>query len=178
MPMTIVSILSLFFIPIFQYCHELHVLGEKNNDEDKTTKSIRILKGMLWLNFLITLVYGLEIAMKSYAFGLRRAFSQMDWIFKAEFFLLPLLNVAFIFFIFGDGAANEYDLQVNLYSMAILIRVLRVTSILNEITLWRNFVRTLRALVKPFFNFGATLYSLYLIYASIGLEFFGGKINV
>ena len=31
--------------------------------------------------------------------------------------------------------------------------------------------------MKPFFNFSLTLYSLYLIYACIGLEFFGGKIN-
>ena len=41
----------------------------------------------------------------------------------------------------------------------------------------RNFIRTIKALIKPFFNFSVTLYSLYLIYASIGLEFFGGKIN-
>ena len=53
--------------------------------------------------------------------------------------------------------------------MGILLRVLRVTSILNEITLWRNFTRTLGALIRPFFNFGVALYSLYLIYASIGL---------
>ena len=61
--------------------------------------------------------------------------------------------------------------------MGILIRVLRVTSVLNEITLWRNFIRTLSALMHPFFKFGVTLYSLYLIYASIGLEYFGGLIN-
>ena len=43
--------------------------------------------------------------------------------------------------------------------------------------IWRNFIRTLGALFKPFMNFSLTLYSLYLIYACIGLEFFGGKIN-
>ena len=80
-------------------------------------------------------------------------------------------------FISGFDLSKEYNTQVIFFSMAILIRVMRVTSILNEVTLWRNFVRTLRALMKPFFNFGATLYSLYLIYASMGLEFFGGKIN-
>lgn len=61
--------------------------------------------------------------------------------------------------------------------MGILLRVLRVTDVLVEITLWRNFIRTLRALMRPFFNFGVTLYSLYLIFASIGLECFGGLIN-
>jgi len=71
----------------------------------------------------------------------------------------------------------HYQQEVNLFSLGILLRSLRVTSILNEISLWRNFMRTIRALIKPFFNFSITLYSLYLIYASVGLEFFGGKIN-
>jgi len=67
---------------------------------------------------------------------------------------------------------------VNIFSLGILLRSLRVTSLLNEIDLWRNFIRTIRALIKPFFNFSVTLYSLYMIYASIGLEIFGGKLSV
>ena len=73
---------------------------------------------------------------------------------------------------------EDYSIQVSIFSLGILLRSLRVTSLLNEITLWRNFIRTIRALVRPFFNFSVTLYSLYLIYACIGLEFFGGKVNV
>ena len=61
--------------------------------------------------------------------------------------------------------------------MGILLRALRVSPLLNELSLWRNFLRTISALLKPFFNFSVALYSLYMIYASIGLEVFGGKIS-
>ena len=57
------------------------------------------------------------------------------------------------------------------------MRSLRTSALLNEMEIWRNFIRTISALFKPFMNFSLTLYSLYLIYASIGLEFFGGKVN-
>lgn len=73
--------------------------------------------------------------------------------------------------------SNDYNLEVNILSITILVRSLRVSALLNEIEVWRNFIRTIRALFKPFLNFSLTLYSLYLIYAAIGLEFFGGKIN-
>ena len=177
MPLTILAILMLFFIPLFQYSYDLHAEGVEKNDKEEQTTARRMMKAMVWLNFLLAIFFGLEIAMKSYAFGLRRAFSNMEWVFKAEFFIQPILWVSFLLFLTNFDISNEYNTQVILFSMTILIRVLRVTQILNEVTLWRNFVRTLRALMKPFFNFGATLYSLYLIYASIGLEFFGGKIN-
>ena len=124
----------------------------------------------------MAIFFGLELAMKSYAFGIRRAYSQMNWVLKLEFFYQPLIWI--LWFIFVAGVGNgEYYTEVNIFSLGILLRSLRMSSLLNEIQLWRNFVRTLRALVKPFFNFSLTLYSLYLIYASIGLEFFGGKIN-
>lgn len=102
----------------------------------------------------------------------------MDWVVASELIYIPVLFICFLILITGDEDAGDFKSQINLASFGILLRALRVTSILNEITLWRNFVRTLRALIKPFFNFGATLYSLYLIYASIGLEFFGGLINM
>ena len=177
MPLTILAILMLFFIPLFQYSYELYQEGKKLRNQDEIDQAKRMINAMVWLNFLLALFFGLEIAMKSYAFGLRRAYSNMELVFKAEFFLQPFTWVSLGIFISGFDLSNEYNTQVIFFSMAILIRVMRVTSILNEVTLWRNFVRTLRALVKPFFNFGATLYSLYLIYASMGLEFFGGKIN-
>ena len=99
----------------------------------------------------------------------------MDWIVASEFVYQPVLWMCFGLFMTTENV--DYKALINLTSFSILLRSLRITSILNEITLWRNFVRTLRALVKPFFNFGITLYSLYLIYATIGLEYFGGKIS-
>ena len=121
-------------------------------------------------------MFGLEIAMKSYAFGIRRAYVQASWVVKAEFIYQPILWILWFMFIFAHDS-NEYSLEVNIISIGILLRSLRVSALLNEMEIWKNFIRTIRALFKPFLNFSVTLYSLYLIYASIGLEFFGGKIN-
>ena len=48
---------------------------------------------------------------------------------------------------------------------------------MRELKIWRNFIRAMQALVKPFTNLLMALYSLYLIYASIGVAWFGGLIN-
>ena len=48
---------------------------------------------------------------------------------------------------------------------------------MRELKIWRNFIRAMQGLVRPFTHLGMALYSLYLIYASIGVAWFGGKIN-
>lgn len=66
-------------------------------------KSNRIIIAMIWLNFFMAIFFGLEIAMKSYAFGLRRAFSQVDWVLKIEFFNQPVTWSIFFYFISGKS---------------------------------------------------------------------------
>ena len=61
--------------------------------------------------------------------------------------------------------------------MIILVRALRITSYMMELQMWRNFIRAIVAFLKPFARICATLYSLYVIYASIGIQAFGGLIN-
>ena len=177
-PMTIVAVLSLFFIPLFQYCHDINLEGEITHNDEEVKKSKKLLKVTIWVNFIFSILFGLEIVMKSYAFGLRRAFSQCEWVVKLEFFYQAAIWLMWFFFVFKTyDHKDSYSLEVNVFSLGILLRSLRVTSNLNEIDLWRNFSRTIAALVKPFFNFSVTLYSLYMIYAALGQEIFGGKIS-
>ena len=49
---------------------------------------------------------------------------------------------------------------------------------MRELKIWRNFIRAIVAFLKPFARICATLYSLYMIYASIGIALFGGMINM
>lgn len=170
--MTIFSCLGLLFIPLFQYCHELR----STEGADHTEKSRKLLLALIWMNFIVAILYALEIAMKSYAFGLRRGFTQCNNIIKVEFLFQPIIWTMWFLFLFDDSD-SDYELQVNIFSLIIMMRALRVGSLLNEISIWRNFMRTLSALLRPFFNFSVTLYSLYLIFASIGLEFFGGMLS-
>ena len=80
----------------------------------------------------MAIFFGLELAMKSYAFGIRRAYSQVNWVLKIEFFLQPLIWI--LWFIFVAGVGNgEYNAEINIFSLGILLRSLRMSSLLNEI---------------------------------------------
>ena len=48
---------------------------------------------------------------------------------------------------------------------------------LGELVVWKNFIRSLKALTKPFINLTVTMYSLLLLYSAIGGHLFGGVIN-
>ena len=122
------------------------------------------------------MLFLLEVIMKAYAFGLRRAYVQASWVVKAEFFYQPIIWIIWMIFV-SKNHNSDYHFEVDVLSLGILFRSLRVSALLNEMEIWRNFIRTIRALFKPFVHFSLTLYSLYLIYASIGLEFFGGRVN-
>ena len=136
---------------------------------------------MIWTNFAISWVYLFEIVSKLFAFGLRRAFSSANWAIKCEFFFQPVVLIYFVFFCLGRGHLREqeeaYETEGNIICLGILLRSLRITFFMRELKIWRNFIRAMQALIKPFTNLAMALYSLYLIYASVGVAWFGGLIN-
>ena len=79
MPLTVVSIISLLFIPLFQYCHDAAT------DPDEENHTVLLLT-LVWSNFIISWVFLLELISKIYAFGIRRAWSKATWAVKLEFF--------------------------------------------------------------------------------------------
>ena len=168
-PLTVVSIFSLLFIPAFQYCHVNAARGEP---------SLILLLTLIWLNFIISWAYLIELVIKVYAFGIRRAWSGMNWAIKCEFFFQPMILLFFIMFMFDfTNLENDYEIEGNLISIGILFRAMRITYFMRELKIWRNFIRAMQALIKPFTNLAMALYSLYLIYASLGVAWFGGMIN-
>ncbi len=44
--------------------------------------------------------------------------------------------------------------------------------------MYETLIKTVKVLTKLFIAFMITLYSFFMIYATIGLEFYGGLINV
>ena len=85
--MTVLSILQLFFIPLFQYCHDLQILGKsKFGTQDDVDRAKLIISVLLWLNFGVAILYGFELFTKIYAFGIRRAYASANWTIKFEFY--------------------------------------------------------------------------------------------
>ena len=129
---------------------------------------------LLFLNFM----YGAEILMKVYAFGLRRTFRFSDWVIKIEFFIQFYAVFEFITFLVSV-IKREHDLflMIEIQQLIILLRSLRITSFLMELQVWRNFIKAIQAFISPFLRIIMTMYSLYVIYASIGIMMFGGLLS-
>jgi len=53
-----------------------------------------------------------------------------------------------------------------------------MTDLMSELEIWRNLVRAMKHLLKPSLNLVLTLYFIYMLYATIGVAFYGGKISV
>jgi len=59
----------------------------------------------------------------------------------------------------------------------ILLRLFRLVLFLNEIEMWQNFTKTIGNLLGPFQTLLLALYSLYFLFAIIGVRWLGGLIN-
>jgi predicted nucleic acid-binding protein len=58
-----------------------------------------------------------------------------------------------------------------------LVRLVRLIDFLKELKVWLNLVKALDVLSGPFFALSITLWYIYMIYASLGVLWFGGKVN-
>ena len=72
---------------------------------------------------------------------------------------------------------GKLTMIIHCVNLVILIRVLRMNIFLNELQIWKNFIRALNALSKPFYNLTMTICSWMFLYSAIGGTAFGGIIN-
>ena len=61
--------------------------------------------------------------------------------------------------------------------MVALCRLLRLTDFLKELTVWNNLVTSLTVLAGPFYSLSLSLWYIYMIFASVGVVWFGGKVS-
>ena len=87
----LLSILSLFFLPLF-----LYIDHEEDIGADKNPMTI----GLLFINYVFNLLYLGELVSKIYAFGIRRTFRYSDWVIKLEFPFQIICIINFFVFLF------------------------------------------------------------------------------
>jgi len=59
----------------------------------------------------------------------------------------------------------------------VIIRILRLAVYLDEIKNFRIIIETLKSLITPFISMISVMFSIFYIYAFIGMLLFGGKID-
>lgn len=154
--------MSIIFIPIFE-----HVLNEGSKDV-----------ALIILCFLVNFFFFVELCWKNYAFGFRRAWLFAPLSIKVEY-IVQVFNMGYLidFIIMLKNKEPEHSAIIHYLNLVILVRTTRLTMFLGEFAVWKNFVRSLKALSKPFINLSVTMYSLLLLYSAVGSSLFGGVIN-
>jgi hypothetical protein len=160
------AFLCLLFVPVFQF---LLVEGKTNSFWENF---------IIIVNFIFNFFFFLEVCWKNYAFGARKAWSLAPTAMKLEWFFAPLNFFFFVIYCIKVSKGEKHELVANFLGLVILLRISRLTAFLNELVVWRNLFRTLKALSKPFTNLTLTLYSLFVVYSAIGQQWFGGKIGM
>ncbi len=90
--------------------------------------------------------------------------------------------ISWIHYFIADNQDNKYLLQRITLQIIVLMRLLRALTGVDQVPvfqqMYETLIKTVKVLIKLFIAFMITLYSFFMIYATIGLEFFGGLINV
>jgi hypothetical protein len=61
--------------------------------------------------------------------------------------------------------------------IVVIIRQLRLVVYLDEIKTFRIIMETFKSLLNPFFSIIVVLYTIFYVYALIGIMIFGGKVH-
>ena len=82
-----------------------------------------------------------------------------------------------------DTSANalEQELVFNMVKaleVMVMVRILRLSVYLEEIKTFRIIMQTLKSLLSPFWSVLTVLFSIFYIYALIGMFLFGGKVTM
>ena len=88
-----------------------------------------------------------------------------------------MFNIRAFIYYTGSSHASEYNNIVKLLEIVIFIRLWKILSLLYEIKSMRVVMETMRNLVTPLVNLGGVLFTIYYLFALIGMAIFGGKVQ-
>ena len=60
--------------------------------------------------------------------------------------------------------------------MVIFVRMLKLLTLLYEIKVMRIIIETIRNLIKPLLYLSGVLFTIYYVFALVGMFLFGGKV--
>jgi hypothetical protein len=81
------------------------------------------------------------------------------------------------FFVYQAFLQELLHNVVKLLEAIIIIRVLRLAVYLDEIKNFRIIMETMKSLLTPFWSMISVMFSIFYIYAVLGIKLFGGKVD-
>nr|CBI63265.1 two-pore channel 3 [Strongylocentrotus purpuratus] len=115
-------------------------------------------------------LFSVEIALKMYALGFYKFFRSFWNVF--DFLVIGAAVVITIIEAILDSNETETTLDILL-----ILRVLRLVRIINNIERFHVIVATVMNIGPSIVTFGAIIFVVFYIFAVIGMELYGGKVN-
>ncbi|CAI2386453.1 unnamed protein product [Moneuplotes crassus] len=126
---------------------------------------------LAWLiiQLIITWLFFAEMIFICYGFGIIEAFKRRNHL-KIEILFQIIILSAFIYYLVSDNR----EILLRYLDIIIILRGFRLMKLFNEIKQWKVIMRTISALLKPFWSLLLVTFVLFLLFASIGDRAFGG----
>ena len=92
--------------------------------------------------------------------------------------LCQVFNAFALYYFFVSGNdTKSYNAIVMLLELVIFVRMLKLLNLLYEIKVMRIIIETMRNLVKPLMYLAGVLFTIFYVFALMGMLMFGGKVQ-
>lgn len=124
---------------------------------------------------IINLFFLIELISDFVIYGFLKSY-QTNFRMTPETMCQCINLIAFFYFIQKNSTKN-YNMIVKLLELVIFLRMLKLLTLLYEIKTMRIIIETMRHLIKPLLNLGGVLFSIYYVFALVGMALFGGRVQ-
>lgn len=127
----------------------------------------------IWIQLAISWFILCELFFIFYGYGIINAFKRRNHV-KFEIAFQIFILVAFVPFI----SSNNYNPILRELEIVAILRSFRLMKLFNEVRQWKVIIRTIEAMISPFFSLLLVTFTLFLIFSIIGDRAFGGHANM
>jgi hypothetical protein len=139
------------------------------------TDSTNFITYWIYIQFTINALFFIELVSDFMLRGFLKSYSENFRMWPES--LCQFFNSCAIYYFLTQTRTRDYNTIVKLLEMVIFMRMLKLLTLLYEIKVMRIIIETMRNLVKPLLNLFGVLFTIYYLFALIGMLAFGGKVT-
>ena len=163
--------------PVYEFCmmifvalNSMSIFAKDCMDLYGTTRGQT--ESWIFIEVVINWLFAIEMFLLFFWFGFVSALKRRNHLrFEIVFQITNL--IFFIYFL----ATDRFDVITKALEITIILRMMRLLVLFKEVKQWQIIIKTIRALLSPFYTLLLVTYMLFLIYSIIGDRWFGGLSN-
>ena len=135
--------------------------------------AVQVDRGVNRLEWILLLLFTLEIFAKLYTFGFTK-FIRKFW----NVFDTIVIGAALTLWMIIESRLSKFDNLEQYLDLFLILRILRLWKVIADIERFSVVVKTIQALLPSILTYGGLLSVVFYIYAIIGMHFFREKIPI